>query len=135
MSVIDYIPTTLSALVRAQKLQKRAVTVGCDFADDEAVSAQLASEIEELRQATLTEKAVEIENELGDVLFTVVNMARHLKVDSEAALRKANRRFEGRVRAAETAARGEDSELEWEDSDRPDESWTDAQRKERTKRD
>mgnify|MGYP001157584218 FL=1 len=135
MSVMDDIPTTLSALARAQKLQKRAATVGFDFADDEAVSAQLASEIEELRQATLTEKAVEIENELGDVLFTVVNMARHLKVDSEAALRKANRRFEGRVRAAETAARGEDSELEWEDSDRLDERWKEAKRKERTNHD
>ena len=43
----------------------------------------------------------EIENELGDVLFTVVNIARHLKVDSEAALRKANRRFEARIRSAE----------------------------------
>ena len=135
MSVMDDIPTTLSALARAQKLQKRAATVGFDFADDEAVSAQLASEIEELRQATLTEKAVEIENELGDVLFTVVNMARHLKIDSEAALRKANRRFEGRVRAAETAARGEDSELEWEDSDRLDERWKEAKRKERTNHD
>lgn len=135
MSVMDDIPKTLSALARAQKLQKRAATVGFDFADDEAVSAQLASEIEELRQATLTEKAVEIENELGDVLFTVVNMARHLKVDSEAALRKANRRFEGRVRAAETAARGEDSELEWEDSDRLDERWKEAKREERTNHD
>ena len=58
-----------------------------------------------------------------------------LKVDSEAALRKANRRFEGRVRAAETAARGEDSELEWEDSDRLDERWKEAKRKERTNHD
>ena len=75
----------------------------------------------------------EIENELGDVLFTVVNIARHLKVDSEAALRKANRRFEGRIRSAESEAAAEGTSLAEESADRLDERWQKAKHKEKNK--
>ena len=75
----------------------------------------------------------EIENELGDVLFTVVNIARHLKVDSEAALRKANRRFEDRIRFAEGDAVAEGTSLVEESAERLEERWQKAKLKEKNK--
>ena len=75
----------------------------------------------------------EIENELGDILFTVVNIARHLKVDSEAALRKASRRFEDRIRSAESDAAAEGTSLMEESAERLDERWQKAKLKEKNK--
>ena len=108
---MDDVPGTLSASL-AQKLQKRASSVGYDFPSADSVLPSLASELRELAEAREIHAQEEIENELGDVLFTVVNLSRHLKVDAEAALRKANRRFEQRVRRAECAAHEAGSRLE-----------------------
>ena len=132
-SVIDDVPATLGALSRAQKLQKRAATVGFDFSSLSEVSACLLGECRELEQAMASGDQNEIENELGDVLFTVVNIARHLKVDSEAALRKANRRFETRIRSAESDAAAEGTSLMEESAERLDERWQKAKLKEKNK--
>ena len=132
-SIMDDVPATLGALSRAQKLQKRAATVGFDFSSASDVSARLLDEYRELEQAIASADQNEIENELGDVLFTVVNIARHLKVDSEAALRKANRRFEARIRSAERDAAAEGTSLVEESSERLDERWQKAKLKEKNK--
>jgi ATP diphosphatase len=132
-SVMDDVPATLGALSRAQKLQKRAATVGFDFNSASEVSACLLGEYRELEQAMASGDQNEIENELGDVLFTVVNIARHLKVDSEAALRKANRRFEARIRSAERDAADEGTSLMEESAERLDERWQKAKLKEKNK--
>ena len=132
-SVMDDVPATLGALSRAQKLQKRAATVGFDFSSANEVSACLLGEYRELEHAMASGDQNEIENELGDVLFTVVNAARHLKVDSEAALRKANRRFETRVRSAESDAAAEGTSLLEESAERLDERWQKAKLKEKNK--
>ena len=132
-SVIDDVPATLGALSRAQRLQKRAATVGFDFSSLSEVSACLLGECRELEQAMASGDQNEIENELGDVLFTVVNIARHLKVDSEAALRKANRRFETRIRSAESDAAAEGTSLMEESAERLDERWQKAKLKEKNK--
>jgi len=132
-SVMDDVPATLGALSRAQKLQKRAATVGFDFSSVSEVSACLLGEYRELEQAMASGDQNEIENELGDVLFTVVNIARHLKVDSEAALRKANRRFEARIRSAERDAADEGTSLMEESAERLDERWQKAKLKEKNK--
>ena len=132
-SVMDDVPATLGALSRAQKLQKRAATVGFDFSSVSEVSACLLGEYRELEQAMASGDHNEIENELGDVLFTVVNIARHLKVDSEAALRKANRRFEARIRSAERDAADEGTSLMEESAERLDERWQKAKLKEKNK--
>ena len=132
-SVMDDVPATLGALSRAQKLQKRAATVGFDFSSASEVSACLLGEYRELEQAMASGDQNEIENELGDVLFTVVNIARHLKVDSEAALRKANRRFEARIRSAERDAADEGTSLMEESAERLDERWQKAKLKEKNK--
>ena len=132
-SVMDDVPATLGALSRAQKLQKRAATVGFDFSSVSEVSACLLGEYREVEQAMASGDQNEIENELGDVLFTVVNIARHLKVDSEAALRKANRRFEARIRSAERDAADEGTSLMEESAERLDERWQKAKLKEKNK--
>lgn len=132
-SVMDDVPATLGALSRAQKLQKRAATVGFDFSSASEGAACLLGEYRELEQAMASGDQNEIENELGDVLFTVVNIARHLKVDSEAALRKANRRFEARIRFAERDAADEGTSLMEESAERLDERWQKAKLKEKNK--
>jgi ATP diphosphatase len=102
--VLDDVPVNLPALPRAQKLQKRAARIGFDWADRDAVLAKLDEESEELREALATGDAGTIEDELGDLLFTVVNLARHEKLDAEAALRRASAKFERRFHAMEQFA-------------------------------
>lgn len=129
-SAMDDVPTTLSALARAQKLQKRASSLGYDFSSVNQVLNSLNSELGELAEAREIHGQAEIENELGDVLFTVVNLARHLKVDAEAALRQSNRRFEQRVRRAESAAINEGSRLQDESPERLEKRWSKAKTEE-----
>lgn len=94
--LLDDVPAALPALSRAAKLQKRAAGVGFDWPDATEVLAKLDEERAELDEAIVKGRNEDLEHELGDVLFTVVNLARHLGVDPEAALRSANRRFEQR---------------------------------------
>ena len=95
-SILEGIAHALPALKRAQKLQKRAARVGFDWPDIEPVLAKLNEEIDELRQAMQLNDPAAHTDELGDILFSCVNLARHLDVDSEEALRHCNRKFETR---------------------------------------
>lgn len=99
--VLDDIPIALPALNRAAKLQKRASQVGFDWDNTDDVLERLRDEIDELLEARQGNSSEHIEEELGDVLFSAVNLARHLKVDPDAALQKANRKFEKRFRYIE----------------------------------
>ena len=97
-SALAGVAHALPALERAVKLQRRAARTGFDWPDVEGPRAKIVEELQELEVAdTQTERA----EELGDLLFAVVNLARHLKIDPEAALREANRKFERRFRAIE----------------------------------
>ena len=96
-SVLDNLPRALPALQKSVKLQKLAAKVGFDWPDTSDVLVKLKEEIVELEEAIGKSNKQEIESELGDVLFTAVNMARHLNVDPELALRGANGRFKNRV--------------------------------------
>jgi len=96
-SVFDNLPGALPALQKSVKLQKLAGKVGFDWPDTSDVFVKLKEEIVELEEAIGKSNKQEIESELGDVLFTAVNMARHLNVDPELALRGANGRFKNRV--------------------------------------
>jgi len=106
-SVLDGIPTALPALQRAQKLGDRAATLGFDWPSAGDIVAKLEEERGELDVALRGADAGDIEAELGDYLFTVVNAARHLGVDAEAALRRAAGRFEARLRHVEGDAKAE----------------------------
>jgi ATP diphosphatase len=99
----------LPALKRAEKLQRRAARVGFDWSDASGPRAKIDEELTEIRDAvTDGERAAEI----GDLLFSVVNYARHLGVDAEAALREASSRFEQRFRLVETMSDGPLSDLD-----------------------
>lgn len=87
------IPLALSALTRAAKLQQRAAEYGFDWSDPEPIPDKIREELDEVRQARASGDAAHIREEIGDLLFACVNLARHLGVDGEAALRAANRKF------------------------------------------
>ena len=99
-SALAGVALALPALERAAKLQRRAARTGFDWPD---VSGPRSKIDEELGELDAESDRTAREEELGDLLFAVVNLARHLNVDAEEALRKANRKFEARFRAIETA--------------------------------
>ena len=101
---LDGVSQALPALARALKLQRRAARVGFDWTDPEQVRAKVLEEFDEVRAAT---GADEREAEIGDLLFAVINLARHLGVDPEAALSGTNRRFERRFREVERMLRSD----------------------------
>jgi len=100
-SVMDGVPDALPALARSQKLQLRAARVGFDWTQLEDVLHKLEEELEELHHARNLGDAEAMEAELGDLLFSVVNLGRHLNVSAEDALRGSARRFERRFREVE----------------------------------
>jgi len=95
-TMLDGVAKALPALKRAQKLQKRASRVGFDWQEVEPVLDKLDEEILELREAMLKNNQSSIFEEAGDVLFSCVNLARHLDVDAEESLRGCNQKFEKR---------------------------------------
>ncbi len=99
--ILDGIPTALPALIRATKLQAKASTVGFDWNDPRAVLAKLREEIGEIEAEIDGADKDRLEDEVGDLLFAAVNLARHLKVDADQALRRTNRKFERRFAAIE----------------------------------
>jgi ATP diphosphatase len=96
------VPIALPALPRAQKLQKRAARVGFDWRTSSEVLAKLEEEILELKLAIAGKSADSIEDEMGDVFFSCVNLARHLGLDAETSLRRASRKFETRFQLMES---------------------------------
>jgi len=128
-SLLDDVANALPALMRAEKLQRRASSVGFDWNDAAKVVDKIAEEAREVAEATTQ---AEREEEIGDLLFVVANLARHLKVDPEAALRGANAKFTRRFRHIETslAARGvtlgdaglEEMEALWQEAKRAEKS-------------
>ncbi len=102
--LLDDVPLALPALPRAQKLQKRAARAGFDWPAVSGVLDKLDEELAELREAIANGSEPEMEEELGDLLFTCVSLGRHLGLDSETALRRASSKFEQRFRSMEAAA-------------------------------
>jgi ATP diphosphatase len=101
-SLLDDVPRALPALLRAAKLQKRAATVGFDWDSAPKVVEKIAEEAREIVEAQAEGAGPEkLEEELGDLLFAVANLARHLKVDPETALRAANAKFIRRFKVIE----------------------------------
>jgi ATP diphosphatase len=99
-SALAGVALALPALERAAKLQRRAARTGFDWPDVSGPRAKIDEELAELEAETEHDRKLE---ELGDLLFAVVNLARHLNIEPEAALREANRKFEQRFRAIEQA--------------------------------
>ncbi len=109
-SALDGIAGALPALMRAEKLQKRAARTGFDWTNPEDILDKLAEETQEVKDAIAGGVEAEIEDEIGDLLFVAANLARRFSFDPETALKKSNQKFERRFRAMETLAaeRGQD---------------------------
>lgn len=131
LSLLDDVPATLPALSRAAKLQKRAATVGFDWPAALPVLDKVREELDEVLQAMADGDADALEDEVGDLLFAAVNLARHLKQDPEHALRRANRKFERRFRFIEQALRDSGRPSEDCDLDELDALWGEAKRQEK----
>ena len=104
-SLLDDVPNVLPALARAGKLTKRAAKVGFDWPDFAAVKAKVDEELDEVVEAQASGDAAAIQEEIGDLLFAVANLARHAGVDAEAALRDANYKFTRRFHHVEARCR------------------------------
>ena len=111
VSALDGVSVALPALTRAEKIQKRAARVGMDWQDPAPVVEKLREELNELQSAMDESAPDAVEEELGDVLFTVSNLARHVRVDPEQALKKATAKFERRFNAVEKFVKAEGLEL------------------------
>jgi MazG family protein len=113
----------LPALLRAVKLQKKAAKVGFDWPDEAGVMAKLREELDELESAVRSGDAAAAEEELGDLLFSVVNLARFRKVDPEVLMAAANTKFETRFATMERDLKHHGLDLECASSDHMEESW------------
>lgn len=120
-SVLDDVPVSLPALTRAVKLQKRASNVGFDWDHPDDVVEHIHEELQELEEAREQGDQTAIQDEFGDLLFCCINLARHLKVDPETALRGTNRKFENRfayieAKLGEAGIKPADADLETMDN-------------------
>lgn len=103
-SLMDDVPKNLPSLIRAKKLQKRAARIGFDWLESEQVMAKIEEEVRELQIEHGANNKANISEEIGDILFTIVNLSRHFDLDPEDIMRKSNLKFENRFRAMENYA-------------------------------
>ncbi|WP_256469278.1 nucleoside triphosphate pyrophosphohydrolase [Agarivorans sediminis] len=123
LSVLDDVPMALPALSRAQKLQQRCASVGFDWPSVEPVLDKVQEELEEVQQAISSKKQQDIAEEIGDLLFTCVNLARACEFDAEDLLRQANQKFSRRFRSVEDLARLDGKKLEQMNLQEMDSLW------------
>jgi len=130
-SALDGVALSLPALMRAEKLQKRAARTGFDWAEPEPIFDKLDEETQELKEAMASGDAEAILDEMGDLLFVAANLARRLNVDPEIALRQANAKFERRFRAMEALASERGQDFTTLDLDAQEALWQDVKKTER----
>jgi ATP diphosphatase len=131
-SALDGVALSLPALMRAEKLQKRAARTGFDWAEPEPIFDKLDEETQELKEAMASGDAEAVLDEMGDLLFVAANLARRLNVDPEIALRQANAKFERRFRAMEALASERGQDFTTLDLDAQEALWQDVKKTERT---
>ena len=125
------IARALPALQRAEKLQQRAAQAGFDWNDPEPALAKVEEECDELKQVMSgSQDPARLQAELGDILFATVNLARHLKINPETALREADNRFEQRFRFIQARLEEAGEDLDSASLERMDELWEEAKRSE-----
>lgn len=131
LSLLDDVPTALPSLSRAIKLQKRAAQVGFDWPEALPVVDKVREELDEVLEAMSENDPEAISEEIGDLLFVVSNLARHLKVDPETALRAANDKFERRFRFIEQSLREQGRAMQDCALDELDALWGEAKKLEK----
>ncbi|MER8866543.1 nucleoside triphosphate pyrophosphohydrolase [Mesorhizobium sp. M0751] len=123
---LDSVPVALPALTRALKLQEKAARVGFDWSEAAPILDKIEEEIGELREALAKGDTAPIKDEFGDMLFAVVNLGRHLKIDSEAALSGTNEKFRSRFHYVERTLQASGSSLEEATLDEMEALWQQA---------
>ena len=123
---LDDIPLAIPALSRAQKLQKRAANKGFDWQHLDQVVEVVREELVELEAEIEVNNSAAIEDELGDLLFSCVNLARHLEVDPERALRRANDKFQRRFQAIEKLATQAGNDFSQLSTDEMEQLWVEV---------
>ena len=133
-SILDGVALALPALMRAEKLQKRAARVGFEWKQAREIFDKIEEELGELRsEVDGGRDPARLTDEIGDVLFVVANLARQLKIDPEVALRHANAKFERRFGHVETRLREMGKPIEQASLDEMEDLWQEAKRLERGK--
>lgn len=127
-SVLDGIPRALPALIHAQRTQEKAASVGFDWPDTKPVLAKLEEEREELYEALATGDEALIREELGDMIFTLVNLARKLHIDSEAALKECTRKFTRRFHSIEAHYKNSGADIHEASLEELDSHWEEAKK-------
>ncbi len=125
-SILDGVPRSLAALARAQKISSRAARAGFDWTSAQEVKAKLEEELRELEGAVASKNAEAVEEEMGDILFALVNLARHLEVDAEVALSGAIEKFGNRFRHLESALQAQGRSVNDAGMQELDKLWEDA---------
>ena len=128
--LLEGVPRAQPALAEATQIHSKAARTGFDWPDAEQVFEKLEEEIRELHEARAGAAQEEIESELGDVLSTIVNIARHLNVDPEQALRKSNAKFRRRFGEVERGLRKRGKQFSESSLDEMEELWQQAKRSE-----
>lgn len=129
LSILADIPKSLPALTQANKIQKRCAHVGFDWDNLDDVFAKVEEEVQEVKEQLHTNKERAAE-ELGDLMFAVVNVCRHLKQDPEAILRKANRKFTRRFEAVEDKVEKSGKDIQKHDLQSLENLWQEVKRQE-----
>jgi MazG family protein len=127
-SLLDGVTLSLPALSRAEKLQRRAARAGFDWDSVDGVVAKVGEELAELQQALKEGERGAIEDELGDLLFSCTNLARHLGIDGEQTLRRSCQKFERRFRAMEQQAQSSGRSLVELSATEQDQLWESVKR-------
>jgi nucleoside triphosphate diphosphatase len=126
MSVLDGIPAALPGLMTAAKLQSKAAKVGFDWDDVRAVIAKIREELDEVEAEIATSSQTRLAEEVGDVLFAVANLARHLHLDAEGAIRNANAKFRKRFAYIEACLKEAGRSLDEAGLDEMEALWQEA---------
>jgi len=127
-SILARVPRAMPALLRAQKLTAEAAKVGFDWDSAQAVLAKIEEEMGELREALSGTNPERVRDEIGDLLFSVVNLSRHAKVNAEEALRATNRKFEERFLYIEEKLRAQGKDPASATLEEMDTLWEEAKR-------
>ena len=128
-SVLDGVPLSLPTLTRARRIQEKASSVGFDWKEIKPIWSKVHEEISELSEAITLEQKDKIQDEMGDVLFSVVNLARFLDIDPEASLRQTIRKFESRFKKVEKSFENSE-QMSKASLDQMDKIWNQAKEEE-----
>jgi len=132
-SVLAGVPQSMPALLKASRLTEKAARVGFDWRRTEDVFDKVDEELGELRQAVANGDAANIHEEIGDLLFTIANIARKVNVNAEEALQSTNRKFMRRFESMEARVRERDQNLDQLELEEMDRLWDDAKAAERAR--